>query len=182
MEAVGRLAGGIAHEFGNVLTIINGYSALLLSSLKKDDPLREEVEGIRKAGLRAAALIRHLLGFSKGQVFRPKSVDLRDALADVSDMLRRLIGEDIQLITTCGDDLKNVRFDPAQFEQVMLNFALNARDAMPSGGELRIEAKNAELSASIKNGADDVPAGSYVRLRVSDTGAGMPPEVLAKVF
>jgi len=182
MEVVGRLAGGIAHEFGNVLTIISGYSALLLNSLKKDDPLREEVFGIQRAGQRATSLIRHLLGFSKGQVFRPKALDLPETLSQIGDMLLRLIGEDIQLKVHWDADLGQVRFDPDQFEQVLVNLALNARDAMPSGGQLRIEAVNANLTATTKNGADDLPAGAYVRLRVSDTGTGMTPEVLSKIF
>ena len=182
MEAVGRLAGGIAHEFGNVLTIISGYCALLLSSMPKADPLRDEVEGIQKAGQRATSLIRHLLGFSKGQVFRPKVLHVRETLAEIGDMLRRLIGEDIRLITTCDAGVGNIRFDPAQFEQVMVNLALNARDAMPSGGQLSIEAQNAELSLEMKVGADDVPAGSYVALRVSDTGSGMTADVASKIF
>jgi two-component system cell cycle sensor histidine kinase/response regulator CckA len=182
MEAVGRLAGGIAHEFGNVLTIISGYCALLLSSLKKDDPLREEVVGIQRAAQRATSLIRHLLGFSKGQVFRPRALDLPETLSQIGGMLHRLIGEDIQLKVHCDAAVGQVRFDPAQFEQVLVNLALNARDAMPSGGQLRIEAVNAELTATTKNGADDLLPGAYVRLRVSDTGIGMAPEVLSKMF
>jgi PAS domain S-box-containing protein len=182
MEAVGRLAGGIAHEFGNVLTIISGYCALILGSLKKDDPLNEEVEGIQKAAQRATSLIRHLLGFSKGQVYRPKVLELRETLYEIGGMLRRLIGDDIQLMLNCDTDLGQVRFDPAQFEQVMVNLALNARDAMPSGGQLRIEATNVSLSGVTKNGTDDIPAGDYVRVSVSDTGIGMSPDVLSKMF
>jgi PAS domain S-box-containing protein len=182
MEAVGRLAGGIAHEFGNVLTIISGYSALLQTGLKKDDELQDEVQGIQKAAQRATSLVRHLLGFSKGQLFRPKTLDARVALSEVGDMLRRLIGEDIRLKITCADDLGLIRFDPAQLEQVLVNLALNARDAMPSGGEFRVDAENLELKESIKNGNDDVGAGPYVRLRVSDTGIGMSLDVVSKIF
>jgi PAS domain S-box-containing protein len=182
MEAVGRLAGGIAHEFGNVLTIITGYSALLQSGLKNDDELQDEVQGIQRAAQRATSLVRHLLGFSKGQVFRPKTLDVRIALSEVGDMLRRLIGEDIQLKIVCDTRLGFIRFDPAQLEQVLVNLALNARDAMPSGGEFCIKAENLDLNESIKNGNDHVGAGRYVRLTVSDTGMGMTPDVVSKIF
>jgi PAS domain S-box-containing protein len=182
MEAVGRLAGGIAHEFGNVLTIISGYSALLQSSLKQDDELQDEVQGIQKAAQRATSLVRHLLGFSKGQVFRPKTMDVRASLNEVGDMLRRLIGEDIRLKIICSDSLGFIRFDPAQLEQILVNLALNARDAMPSGGDFAVFAENLDLDESIKNGNDEVGAGRYIRLRVSDTGIGMGPDVVPKIF
>ncbi|HLH29554.1 MAG TPA: PAS domain S-box protein [Terriglobia bacterium] len=182
MEAVGRLAGGIAHEFGNVLTIITGYAALLKSGLKKDDELYDEVEGIQKAAQRATSLIRHLLGFSKGQLFRPKTLDVCAALNDVGDMLRRLIGEDVRLRIACGPNLGYIRFDPAQLEQVLVNLALNARDAMASGGEFTVAAENVDLSESVKNGNDEVGAGPYIRFRVSDTGAGIASDVLPKIF
>jgi signal transduction histidine kinase len=168
MEAVGRLAGGIAHEFGNVLTIISGYCVLVLGGLKKDDPLRFEVEGIQKAAQRANSLIRHLLGFSKGQVFRPKIVDVCEILAQISAMLSRLIGEDVQLRVVCSDDTGCIRVDPSQFEQIMVNLALNARDAMPGGGALRIEATSLDAS--------------YVRICISDTGAGMTEAVRSHIF
>ena len=182
MEAVGRLAGGIAHEFGNVLTIITGYSALLQTSLKKDDGLQDEVQGIQKAAQRATSLVRHLLGFSKGQVFRPKTMDVRASLNEVGGMLRRVIGEDIRLKIICSQSLGFIRFDPAQLEQVLVNLALNARDAMPSGGEFAVYAENLDLNEGIKNGNDEVGAGPYVRLRVSDTGVGMAPDVVPKIF
>jgi PAS domain S-box-containing protein len=182
MEAVGRLAGGIAHEFGNVLTIITGYAALLQSGLKKDDELLDEVTGIQKASQRAASLVRHLLGFSKGQVFRPKTLDVTAALAEIGEMLRRLIGEDIRLKISCEPHLGFIRFDPAQLEQVLVNLALNARDAMPSGGEFGVSAGNLDLSESTKNGDDEVGAGRYIRIEVSDTGIGMSPDVIAKMF
>ena len=182
MEAVGRLAGGIAHEFGNVLTIITGYSALLQTSLKKDDGLQDEVQGIQKAAQRATSLVRHLLGFSKGQVFRPKTMDVRASLNEVGGMLRRVIGEDIRLKIICSQSLGFIRFDPAQLEQVLVNLALNARDAMPSGGEFAVYAENLDLNESIKNGNDEVGAGPYIRLRVSDSGVGMAPDVVPKIF
>jgi PAS domain S-box-containing protein len=182
MEAIGRLAGGIAHEFGNVLTIISGYSALLQSGLKKNDELQEEVQGIQRASQRATSLVRHLLGFSKGQVFRPKTLDVRLALNEIGDMLRRLIGEDIRLKVVCDTNLGFIRFDPAQLEQVLVNLALNARDAMPSGGEFAVSAGNLDLNESIKNGNDQVGVGRYIRLRVSDTGIGMSADVVSKIF
>ena len=182
MEAVGRLAGGIAHEFGNVLTIITGYSALLLGNLKNGDPLRDEAEGIQRAAQRAGSLIRHLLGFSKGQVFRPKVLDLREKIPQIADMLLRLVGEDIQLTAICDPDVGAVRFDPAQLEQVLVNLTLNARDAMPGGGELTICAANGDLTEKTANGSEVVPPGSYVRLTVADTGSGMSRDVLARMF
>lgn len=182
LEAVGRLAGGIAHEFGNVLTIITGYSTLLQTGLKHDDELQDEVHGIQKAAQRATSLVRHLLGFSKGQVFRPKKLDVQASLDEVGDMLRRLIGEDIHLRIVCEPRLGHIRFDPAQLEQVLVNLALNARDAMPSGGEFTIKAENLDLNESIKNGTEDVGAGRYICLRVSDTGIGMSAEVVSKIF
>jgi PAS domain S-box-containing protein len=182
MEAIGRLAGGIAHEFGNVLTIITGYSALLESGLEKDDELLDEVHGIQRASQRAASLVRHLLGFSKGQVFRPRTMDVRVAINEIGDMLRHLIGDDIQLKLVCDANLGFIRFDPAQLEQVLVNLALNARDAMPGGGEFAVNAENVDLTESFKNGNDAVGAGRYIRLQVSDTGIGMSPEVVSKIF
>jgi two-component system cell cycle sensor histidine kinase/response regulator CckA len=182
MEAVGRLAGGIAHEFGNVLTIITGYSALLESGLKDDDELLDEVRGIQRASQRAASLVRHLLGFSKGQVFRPKTMDVRVAINEIGDMLRHLIGDDIRLKMVSDADLGFIRFDPAQLEQVLVNLALNARDAMPGGGEFAVNVENVDLTESIKNGNDEVPAGRYIRLQISDTGIGMSPDVVSRIF
>jgi PAS domain S-box-containing protein len=182
MEAVGRLAGGIAHEFGNVLTIITGYSALLEGGLEKDDELLNEVHGIQRASQRAASLVRHLLGFTKGQVFRPKTMDVRVAINEIGDMLRHLIGDDIQLKLVCDTNLGFIRFGPAQLEQVLVNLALNARDAMPGGGEFAVKAENVDLTGSIKNGNDEVGAGRYIRLQISDTGIGIPPDVVSKIF
>ncbi|MBI4473530.1 MAG: PAS domain S-box protein [Acidobacteria bacterium] len=182
MEAVGRLAGGIAHEFGNVLTIITGYCTLLLSSLKKDDPSRSEVEGIQKAAQRAGSLIRHLLGFSKGQVFRPRVLDIENTLRDMTDMLHRLVGEDIELTCSCDPQLGRVRFDPAQLEQVMVNLALNARDAMPGGGRLTIRVQNFELTGDAEQGDERIVPGPYVRITVADTGCGIKPEVFSQIF
>jgi two-component system cell cycle sensor histidine kinase/response regulator CckA len=171
MDAVGRLASGIAHDFGNVLTIITGYSALILATLKHDDPIRSEVEGIQRSAQRATSMIRHLLSFSSGQVFRPRVINVQATLVEMVDMLRRLIGEDIRLETRFEPVVGAVRMDPGQLEQVVVNLALNARDAMPRGGAFVIEAGQVDLS--------DIP---YVRIRMRDDGNGIPPEILSRIF
>jgi PAS domain S-box-containing protein len=170
MEAIGRLAGGIAHDFGNVLTIISGYSMLIRGCLKPDDPLMTEVEGIQKASQRAASMIRHLLSFSREQVVSPRLLSPKIAIRDLTEVLGRLIGEDIELIIKFSPDLGYIRMDPTQFEQVFVNLVLNARDAMPEGGKLLIDARN-------EDGAD-----KRVRLTITDTGFGMTPEVLSRIF
>jgi len=170
MDAIGRMAGGIAHDFGNVLTIITGYCALILATRPADDPVCEEVKGIQKAAERAAALIRHLLGFSSGQVFRPRVILPESALREMTDMLRRLIGEDIELVTEIPNDLCPIRIDPDQLEQIIINLVLNARDAMPSGGVLKIEASNVKAPAP------------HLRVCVTDTGTGMTQETMSKIF
>lgn len=170
MEAIGRMASGIAHDFGNVLTIITGYCALILATRPADDPVCGEVKGIQSAAQRAAALIRHLLGFSSGQVFRPKVILPEAALREMIDMLRRLIGEDIQLVTDIPKDLRPIRIDPGQLEQIVINLVLNARDSMPGGGVLKILAVNEETPAP------------HVRIRIADTGIGMTPETMSKIF
>jgi PAS domain S-box-containing protein len=182
MEAVGRFAGGIAHDFGNVLTIINGYCALILNRTRKDDPMRSEIEGIQRAGQRAASLIRHLLTFSKGQIFRPRPMRIDAALSDMHLMLERLVGEDIRLIVRVSDGIGTIRFDPTQWEQIIVNLALNARDSMPAGGRLTIEAKPVDLGEPLPTDDDKLPAGRYIALTVIDTGHGMSQEVLAQIF
>jgi PAS domain S-box-containing protein len=182
MEAIGRLAGGIAHDFGNVLTIIEGYCMLIRSGLKQDDPLQDEAEGIRRASQRAASMIRHLLGFSRGQILSPRPFNIEKALGETTDVLRRLIGEDIELETKVAPHLGYVHMDPAQLEQILVNLALNARDSMPEGGKLAIEVSNMDVperDVLIKEG---LHAGPYVRLTVTDTGCGMTPEVLSRIF
>jgi PAS domain S-box-containing protein len=171
MDAVGRLASGIAHDFGNVLTIISGYSALILATLKPDDPIRVEVEGIQRSAQRATSMIRHLLSFSSGQVFRPRVINVQATLIEMVDMLRRLIGEDIRLETRFEPLVGAVRMDPGQLEQVVVNLALNARDAMPSGGIFAIEAGQVDLGKV-----------SYVRIRMRDSGGGIPQEILSRIF
>ncbi len=182
MEAIGRLAGGIAHDFNNLVQAIGGYNEILLGRLDADDPLRRNAEEIKKAGDRAAALTRQLLAFSRQQVLQPTVLDLNEVVHHVEQLLRRLIGEDIGLRTRLADALWNVRADAAQIEQVLMNLAVNARDAMPQGGELTIESANVELTRSDESEPFTVIAGPYVLLAVSDTGFGMNAETKARAF
>ena len=182
MEAIGQLAGGVAHDFNNLLTVIQGYSDLALMSLDKDNPHRGEIEEIQEAATRAETITRQLLAFSRKQVIQPVVLNLNTTVADMGKMLQRLIGEDIELITNYSDDLKNVKADRGQMEQVVVNLAVNARDAMPDGGTLTIETANVELDETYTNQRVDVNPGLYVMLAVSDSGTGMEPEVLSHIF
>jgi PAS domain S-box-containing protein len=182
MEAVGQLAGGIAHDFNNILTIIKGYSQLSLSELKKNDPLRENIEEIQKASERAANLIHQLLAFSRRQVMEMRTLHLNTLLRDLYRMLRQVIGEDIELVTLLAEDLGRVKADTGQIEQVIMNLAVNARDAMPKGGKLTIEIANVELDGKYALKHIAVKPGHYVMLSMSDTGCGMTPEVKDRVF
>jgi signal transduction histidine kinase len=182
MEAIGRLAGGVAHDFNNLLTIIKGNSELSLMDVKQDDPLRENLEGILRASGRASGLIRQLLAFSRRQVMEMRVLDLNTVLEDLDKMLRRIIGEDIELVTLASKDLGRIKADAGQIEQVILNLAVNSRDAMPSGGRLTIETSNTELDEEYARRHVAVIPGRYVMLSVSDTGVGMIPEVRDKVF
>ncbi len=181
MEAVGRLAGGIAHDFNNLLMVIQGYTELLLDRLGGEHPLRRNAEQIHDASQRAAGLTRQLLAFSRKQMLDPQVLNVQEVVSDMEKMLRRLIGEDIQLTTTAAADLWRVRADRSQIEQVILNLAVNSRDAMPNGGKLAIETANVELDSSYSRHAVVEP-GDYVMLAVSDTGIGMDAATQAHVF
>ena len=182
MEAVGRLGGGIAHDFNNLLTIIKGYSQLSLLDLKENGPLWGNIQEIQKATQRATDLTRQLLAFSRRQILDLKVLDLNTLLKDLDKMLRRIIGEDIELTTLLAENLGRVKIDPGQFEQIILNLAVNARDAIPSGGKLTIETANVVLDEEYARTHVSVTPGPYVRLSVSDTGVGIPLEVKEKVF
>jgi PAS domain S-box-containing protein len=182
MEAVGRLAGGVAHDFNNLLTVINGYSDLALHSLTEFDPLQKSIREIRKAGERAARLTHQLLAFSRQQILQPEILDLNEVITDISKMLTRLIGEDIELVIVTKAGLGRVKVDPAQMEQVIMNLAVNARDAMPHGGKLTIDLANVELDEDFTRRHLRVAPGSYVRLAISDTGVGMDEETLNRIF
>jgi PAS domain S-box-containing protein len=182
MEAVGRLAGGIAHDFNNLLMVIQGYSDLLVERLPGADPLRRNAEQIQMASQRASSLTRQLLAFSRKQMLAPKILNVQSVVAEMEKILRRLIGEDIQLETSSAPDLGLVRADRSQIEQVILNLAVNARDAMPQGGRLTIETANVELDSSYSHPPAVLSPGRYVMLAVTDNGCGMDAETQAHVF
>jgi PAS domain S-box-containing protein len=182
MESVGRLAGGVAHDFNNLLTVITGYGELLMRDLEPGHRGLARVEQIGKAAERAATLTRQLLAFSRKQVLEPRVLDLGAVVAGVEQMLRRLIGEDVQFVTVSGSGLGRVRADPGQIEQVIVNLAVNARDAMPKGGKLILETRNVELDESYVRHRPDARLGRHVVLAVSDTGQGMSAETLAHAF
>jgi two-component system cell cycle sensor histidine kinase/response regulator CckA len=183
IESVGRLAGGIAHDFNNLLTAILGYTELLLSHRSAGDPDRSDLEEIQKAGLRAAALTQQLLAFSRKQVLLPKDVDINQTVAGLQTMLSRLIRADIELSCQLAPEPAVVRIDPIQLEQAILNLVLNARDAMPAGGRVRLDVARVPRSlAEAMLDASSTPAAEYVRLRIIDTGVGFSPEALAHLF
>jgi CheY-like chemotaxis protein len=182
MEAVGRLAGGIAHDFNNLLTVIMGRADLVLSRLRSRDQLRRHVGLILSAADTAASLTRQLLAFSRRQVLQPAVIDLNLVVLDVSTMLRWLIGEDIEVIIRLSPELGHIKADPGQLEQVLMNLAVNARDAMPHGGRLTIETANVALDETYAHMHLGVQAGHYVRLTVQDSGRGMDIETQTHIF
>jgi two-component system cell cycle sensor histidine kinase/response regulator CckA len=182
MEAIGRLAGGVAHDFNNLLSIILGNVELIRTKPTSPRDIKDIAQEIQKAGLRAAELTHQLLAFSCKQMLQPKILDLNELVEDLSKMLRRLIGEDITLELRLSPDTGNLKADPGQIEQVMLNLAVNARDAMSAGGKLVLETRNATIDEGLAPGHFDIPSGRYVVLVVSDNGIGMDERGKAHLF
>jgi len=182
MEAIGRLAGGVAHDFNNLLGVITGYGELVRQRMPTEDPLHVKVEQILKAADRAASLTRQLLAFSRQQVLQPEILDVNHIVSDMDKLLHRLIGEDVELGTALDPSLGRVRADPGQLAQIVMNLAVNARDAMPGGGRLTIETANAELDAAYAVLHPPAKPGRYVMLAMSDTGSGMDAEIQSHVF
>ena len=182
MEAIGRLAGSVAHDFNNLLTVILSHSELMLDELSEVDPMRREVEPVRWAGRRAAELTRQLLAFSRHQVQEPALIDLNDTLEVSERMLRRLLGADIELVVDYGREVPKVIADPGQIDQVVMNLAINARDAMPEGGKLTIETRAIEVDGEYIAEHFGAEPGRYALLAVSDTGVGMDGETQARIF
>ena len=183
MESVGQLASGIAHDFNNLLTVINGMSQLVLAQVSQDNPVHADVQEILHAGERAATLTRQLLAFSRQQILAPRVLNFNTVVAGMESLLRRLLGEDIDLVVVLTPDVGNVKADPGQIEQVITNLAVNARDAMPRGGRLTIEMQNVTVDEdSARQHGVAMPPGSYVRLAVSDSGVGMDEATRARIF
>jgi PAS domain S-box-containing protein len=182
LENIGRVAGAVAHDFNNLLTVINGYSEIVLGALDTRDPLFESIKEIKSAGDRAASLTQQLLAFSRRQVMQARVLSINDVLGDLESMLRRLVGDGIQLVLARDSRTGRVKADPIQVQQVVMNLALNARDAMPRGGRLLFETSNAELSADDLRSHPGVAPGPYVRLSVSDNGTGMDEATLDRLF
>jgi PAS domain S-box-containing protein len=182
MEAIGQLTAGIAHDFNNLLTAINGFAGLMQLELSPDDPHQDSLAKILHSGQRAAELVRQLLAFSRKQVIQPRIINLNTAVAEIDKMLRRIIGENIKLEIRLAPDLGEVKVDPTQLEQVIVNLAVNARDAMPAGGRLIIETSNVLLADQYLSHRLDTQSGEHVLLAISDTGHGMSEEVKAHIF
>jgi two-component system, cell cycle sensor histidine kinase and response regulator CckA len=182
MEAVGRLAGGVAHDFNNMLTVISGYNRMILDELSPLDPLRGYAEEILKAADRAAALTNQLLTFSRRQIMKPRVVNVNSVIEQTEKMLRRLIGEDVTLEFGLSPELGNIRADPGHVEQAIMNLAVNARDAMPTGGRLTIETSNTQLDENYARTHMGVAPGDFVMIAVSDTGIGMDAETKRRIF
>jgi signal transduction histidine kinase/ActR/RegA family two-component response regulator len=182
MEAIGALAGGVAHDFNNLLTVITGHCELLQMTLPENEPDKQALGDIHEAARRAASLTRQLLAFSRKQILEPKVLDLNEIVDNLEKMLRRLIGEDVVLTTALSPGISAVRVDPGQMEQVVINLAVNARDAMPQGGRLTIETRDIELTEAYCRLHSDVKPGRYALLSITDTGCGMTPEVKGRIF
>ncbi|HLJ28136.1 MAG TPA: ATP-binding protein [Candidatus Angelobacter sp.] len=182
MEAIGRLAGGIAHDFNNLLTVINGYTGMLIETLSPKDPRRADAERVKTASERAAALTRQLLAFSRKQVLTPITLNLNSVVSDLSRMLPRLIGEDIDMAFMPGEQLSSIFADRGQVEQVLMNLIVNARDAMPHGGKITVETNNKKLDEKYTRHRRGVVPGEYVMLAVTDTGTGMDAAIQAQIF
>jgi two-component system cell cycle sensor histidine kinase/response regulator CckA len=182
LDGIGRLAGGVAHDFNNLITVIAGYAQLALDELPDDDPLRDAMAEIVRAAMHGGNLTRQLLAFSRRQISQPRDVKMNDVVGDFEKMLRRLIGEDIEVVLSLQPDAGSLLADPYQIEQVIMNLAINARDAMPNGGKLYIETSLFEAPAELSLLRIGVAAGTYVQLAVSDTGSGMLPEVKEHIF
>jgi two-component system, cell cycle sensor histidine kinase and response regulator CckA len=182
MEIVGRLAGGVAHDFNNILTAIAFNAELLLGKLEPGNPLRQRAEDIKAAAKRASSLTNQLLTFSRRQVRRPRLLNLNEIVADVKNLVERVIGEDVDIVDRLATGLWRIRADPSQLEQVILNLVINARDAMPDGGRLTLETANVELGEGLACTAGTLVPGAYVRLTVTDAGAGMDAELKANIF
>ncbi|MDE3171870.1 MAG: response regulator, partial [Gemmatimonadota bacterium] len=183
METVGQLASGVAHDFNNLLTVINGVSELLLSHVPDGDPMHDDIREILRAGGRAAELTHQLLAFSRQQMLQPEVIDLNQVVAAVGSLLRRLLGEDIRLVVEAAPDLRRVKADPGQLEQVIVNLAVNARDAMPGGGQLTLRTRNYRLDEPYAGqGGVTVPPGDYVQLEVTDSGVGMDEATRQRAF
>ena len=182
MESIGRLAGGVAHDFNNLLTVINGYATLIMNDLHKNDPIYADTKEILHAGERASRLTQQLLAFSRKQIFRLENFCLNEVILDLEKMLCRLLGEDIQIATILDENLAGIRADMGQVEQVIINLAVNARDAMPQGGHLTIETQNVTLDREYAEARPQVAPGNYVLLAISDTGEGMDQERQGRIF
>jgi two-component system, cell cycle sensor histidine kinase and response regulator CckA len=182
LDSIGRLAGGVAHDFNNLITVINGYAMMLLDEMPTDSPVMEGLTEIREAGQRAAGLTQQLLAFSRKQILQPVVLNLNDIVTDVSKMLHRLIGEDIDLVIKLDPEPGNIIADPGQIEQIIINLAVNSRDAMPTGGTLMIETASVYLDENYVRQHPRLHVGQHVMMAVTDTGTGMSPEVQEQIF